>query len=52
MIGMEPEKLSSEKTHAAFAESPYTRTALTKSRGLINYGSAAVLVTSPGNPRH
>lgn len=51
MTGTEPEKLSSEKTHAAFAESPYTKTALMKSRGLISCGYVGVHVISHGNPR-
>ena len=39
------------KTHAAIAVRVFTKTALTKSRGLISYGSAVAVVISPGSPR-
>jgi hypothetical protein len=51
VTGTEPEKWFIERSPVAFVRRAFTNNALMKSRGLINYGSAAVLATSPGNPR-
>jgi len=39
------------KTHVAIVVRVFTKTALTKSHGLISYGYAVAVVISPGNPR-
>jgi hypothetical protein len=51
MTGTEPVRLCIGKIPVAFVASPYTKTALTKSHGLINFGSAVAHVIKPGSPK-
>ena len=51
MTGTEPVWLCIEKIHVATVESLYTKTALTRSHGLIGCGSVAAHVIKPGSPR-
>ena len=51
MTGTEPVRLCIGKIPAATVESLYTKTALMKSHGLINFGSAVARVIKPGSPK-
>jgi len=48
---MEPVRLYIGKILVAFVVSYFIKTALTKSHGLINFGSAAAHVIKPGSPK-